>query len=90
LRFASRRSNGRGFIRTVGSVAAAALVAMGSAPAGHFQVARVIRAAVLQADDGVNLATRKGVVFADKAVFTASFGSGDNEVLLAAPDLVFP
>jgi len=43
------------------------------------QIARVICAGVLQADDVIDLATQESVVFMNEAILTALFGTGDNK-----------
>jgi hypothetical protein len=54
---------------------------------GEGQVANIIRAAVLQADDMINLAAQKRVVLTDEAILTALVGTGGNKVtdLAAVP-----
>jgi hypothetical protein len=48
--------------------------------ASKSQIARVIWASVLQANNVINLAPQKGVVFMDETVLTALFGAGGNKV----------
>ena len=43
---------------------------------------------MFQADDVINLAAQKGVVFMDKAVLTASFATGGNKVADLVADAV--
>ena len=55
---------------------------------GEGQVANIIRAAVLQADDVINLAAQKRVVLTDEAILTALVGTGGNKVTDLAADPV--
>jgi hypothetical protein len=53
--------------------------------ASKSQIVRVIWASVLQANNVIDLAPQKGVVFMDETVLTALFAAGGNKVRTSLP-----